>query len=80
MDLQTRKITFVRDSLPIQNEEVVTRLKNYLKKEKIELFNNNSKSKTASILIEENELALIDIKNGKFINVHKLIEKVKQWG
>ncbi len=80
MDLQTRKITFVRDFLTIQNEDVVTRLENYLKKEKIELFNNNSKSKTDSILIEENELALMDIKNGKFINVHKLIEKAKQWG
>ena len=28
MDLQTRKITFVRDFLTIQNEEVVTRLEN----------------------------------------------------
>lgn len=80
MDLQTRKITFVRDFLTIQNEDVVTRLENYLRKEKIEFFNNNLKPKTASILIEENELALNDVKNGRHTNAHKLLEKVKQWG
>ena len=80
MDLQTRKITFVRDFLTIQNEEVVTRLENYLKKEKIELFRENFQPKTSRVLNSENDIALEDVKNGKTINVHDLIEKVKKWG
>ncbi len=80
MDLQTRKITFVRDFLTIQNEEVVTRLENYLKKQKIELFQDNFQPKTASILNLESDIALADIKNGKVINAHDLLDKVKKWG
>ncbi len=80
MDLQTRKITFVRDFLTIQNEEVVTRLENYLKKQKIELFQDNFQPKTTSILNLESDIALDDIKNGKVINAHDLLEKVKKWG
>ena len=80
MDLQTRKITFVRDFLTIQNEEVVTRLENYLKKQKIELFQDNFQPKTANILNLESDIALDDIKNGKVINAYDLLEKVKKWG
>lgn len=80
MDLHTRKITFVRDFLTIQNEEVVTRLENYLKKQKIELFQDNFQPKTASILNLEFDIALDNIKNGKVINAHDLLEKVKKLG
>lgn len=34
MDLQSRKISFVQEFLSIESEEIISRLENFLKKEK----------------------------------------------
>lgn len=79
MDLQTRKISFVQEFLSIQNEEVISRLEKYLKKEKIQLFEKKLKTKTQKILNKEIDIALEDAKNGRVIDVFELKEKVKKW-
>ena len=79
MDLQTRKIAFVQEFLSIQSEEVISRLENYLEKEKIQLFEKKRKTKTQKTLNKEIDIALEDAKNGRVIDVFELKEKVEKW-
>ncbi len=78
MDLQTRKITFVRDFLTIQNEEVVSRLENYLKKERKKTSNNFE-----PFTKEEFNLRIFnseqDSKNGKLTSTQDFLAEIKKW-
>ena len=78
MDLQTRKITFVRDFLTIQNEEVVTRLENYLKKERKKTSNNLEPFTT-----EEFNLRIFkseqDSKKGKLTSTKDFLAETEKW-
>ena len=78
MDLQTRKITFVRDFLTIQNEEVVTRLENYLKKERKKTSNNFE-----PFTKEEFNLRIFnseqDSKNGKLTSTQDFLAEIEKW-
>ncbi len=79
MDLQTRKISFVRDFLNIESEEIVTRLENFLKTERIQLFEKNFRPKNSETLNKEIDIAIDDAKNGRVIDVFELKEKIKKW-
>lgn len=79
MDLQTRKISFVRDFLNIESEEIVTRLENFLKTERIQLFEKNFRPKNSEVLNKEIDIAIDDAKNGRVIDVFELKEKIKKW-
>ena len=78
MDLQTRNITFVRDFLTIQNEEVVTRLENYLKKERKKTSNNLEPFTT-----EEFNLRIFkseqDSKKGKLTSTKDFLAETEKW-
>jgi hypothetical protein len=79
MDLQTRKITFVREFLTIESEASVARLEKILKKEKIQLFEENLLDKNFQKLNLEIDKAVLDAKKGRVIDVFELKEKVKKW-
>jgi hypothetical protein len=79
MDLQTRKITFVREFLTIESEASVARLEKILKKEKIQLFEANLLDKNFQTLNLEIDKAVLDAKKGRVIDVFELKEKVKKW-
>jgi hypothetical protein len=79
MDLQTRKITFVREFLTIESEASVARLEKILKKEKIQLFEENLLDKNFQTLNLEIDKAVLDAKKGRVIDVFELKEKVKKW-
>ena len=78
MDLQTRKIIFVRDFLTIQNEEVVTRLENYLKKERKKTSNN-----LEPFTKEEFNLRIFkseqDSKKGKLTSTQDFLAETEKW-
>lgn len=79
MDLQTRKIAFVQEFLSIQNEEIVTRLENFLKKEK----KNDADNEFSPMSIEEFEKridqSMDDSKNGRVIEANDLLKEVEKW-
>ncbi len=77
MDLQTRKINFVQEFLKLQNEELVVRLENLLKKE------SKAKPDIAPISIEEfndriNQ-SLDDSKNGRLTGTDDLLSEIEGW-
>ena len=77
MDLQTRKINFVQEFLKLQNEELVLRLENLLKKE------SKSKLNIVPMSIEEFndriDQSLDDSKNGRLTGTDDLLSEIEGW-
>lgn len=79
MDLQTRKIAFVQEFLSIQNEEIVSRLEKFLKKEKIEIKNKAFKLMTAEELNQRIDQSEQDSINGKLTEMDDFLAEIKKW-
>lgn len=79
MDLQTRKIAFVQEFLSIQNEEIVSRLEKFLKKEKIEIKNKAFKLMTAEELNRRIDQSEQDSINGKLTEMDDFLAEIKKW-
>jgi len=79
MDLQTRKISFVQEFLSIQNEEVVSRLEKYLKKEKTSMVEKAFKPMSIEELNRRIDQSMEDSKNGRVIEANQLLEEIKKW-
>lgn len=79
MDIQTRKIRFVQEFLKLQQEDVISQLEKILRKElnseKVQAF----EPMTPDELNKRINQSLDDSKNGKLIEVHKLLSEVKKW-
>lgn len=75
MDLQSRKIEFVQEFLKIQNEETISRLEKFLKKEKKSSDSNEYPSMTKEELNNRIERSELDFKNNKFKNSSELLAK-----
>lgn len=80
MDLQTRKISFVQEFLSIQNEEVISRLEKYLKKEKISMEEKAFKPMTIEELNRRIDQSEQDSINGRLTESKDLLKKIKKWG
>jgi len=79
MDLQTRKISFVQEFLSIQNEEIVTRLENFLKKEK-KNFNDKEFSPMSMEEFQKRiDQSMDDSKNGRVIEANELLKEIEKW-
>ncbi|MCC4211660.1 hypothetical protein [Leeuwenhoekiella parthenopeia] len=78
MDLQTRKLEFIKEFLKIQSEEVLSRLEKALKKEHLE-------EQFDFLPFTEEEFnfridkSLEDSKNLKLTEAHTLLEQIKKW-
>ena len=79
MDLQTRKISFVQEFLSIESEEIISRLENFLKKEK----KINTTKEFSPMTMEEFQnrinLSMEDSKNGRVISSKDLLKEIKEW-
>ena len=79
MDLQTRKISFVQEFLSIESEEIISRLENFLKKEK----KVNTTKEFSPMTMEEfqNRInqSMEDSKNGRVISSKDLLKEIKEW-
>lgn len=80
MDLQTRKLEFIREFLKLQNEEVLSRLEKLLKKEKQSDKVDDVDPMTIEELNKRIDKSLEDSKNGKLIEVNDLIAEIEKWG
>jgi len=79
MDIQSRKIEFVKKFLEIQSEEMISRLESIIRKDKKDL--NQGVFKPMSI--EEFNLridkSMEDSKNGRLIEANDLKAKIEKW-
>ncbi|NMH86702.1 hypothetical protein [Flavivirga algicola] len=73
MDLQTRKLEFIKEFLKIQSEDIIERLEKLLKKEKTTDFWNGLSPEQK----KEIEKASLEIKNGKVTDYDSFIQKHK---
>jgi len=79
MDLQTRKIAFVQEFLSIQNEEIVSRLEELLKKEKIEIKDKAFTPMTIAELNRRIDQSEQDSINGRLTESKDLLKEIKKW-
>ena len=79
MDLQSRKISFVQEFLSIESEEIISRLENFLKKEKKVNTNTELSPMTMEEFESRIDQSMEDSKNGRVIEANQLLEDVKKW-
>jgi hypothetical protein len=79
MDLQSRKISFVQEFLSIESEEIISRLENFLKKEKKVNTTKEFSPMTMEEFQNRIDQSMEDSKNGRVIEAKQLIEKIKKW-
>lgn len=79
MDLQSRKLAFIKEFLKVQNEDIILGLEKLLTKRKTELFEENLKPMSLEQFNAEIDQALHDYKNEKVIQADDLKAKVQKW-
>ncbi|HLS30763.1 MAG TPA: hypothetical protein VK021_07905 [Flavobacteriaceae bacterium] len=80
MDIQTKKIKFVREFLKVQNEELIDRLEEILRKESKNLEEKDFKPMTIKEFNERIDKSMEDSKNGRLTKASELKAKMEKWG
>jgi hypothetical protein len=78
MDIQTRKIEFVKEFLKLQNEELLVRLEKLLGSEKTQKV-NDFQPMTIDEFNERIDQSMEDSKNERLIKSTDLIAEIKKW-
>ncbi|HUH26524.1 MAG TPA: hypothetical protein VLY87_07840 [Flavobacterium sp.] len=78
MDIQTRKIEFVRDFLKMQNEELLTLMEKLLYSTKMD-YENDIQPMTVEELNSRIDKSMEDSKNGKLTKSSDLITEIQKW-
>ena len=80
MNLETRKIEFVKEFLKIQSEEVISKLEKILIKENKSYSEDNEfKPMTVAEFNERIDKSMEDSKNNKVIKASDLKAKIDKW-
>lgn len=79
MDLQTRKISFVREFLNIENEQIVIRLEKYLKKEKKNNEDLQFNPITDVVLNQRIDKSIEDSSNQKLTDADDFLAEIEKW-
>ena len=77
MDIQTRKLEFIKEFLKLQNEELITRLENLLLTSKSK--NDDFKQMTIDELNSRVDQSMSDSKNDRLTNSDDLIAEIEKW-
>lgn len=78
MDMQTRKIEFVRDFLKLQNEEVLILMESLLRSSK-EDVENEFQPMSVEELNQRIDKSMKDSENGKLTKSSDLITEIQGW-
>ncbi len=78
MDIQTRKIEFIREFLKIQNEELLTLMEKLLHSTKRDA-ENELQPMSVEELNERINSSMEDSKNGKLTKSSDLITEIQKW-
>ena len=79
MDLETRKISFIQEFLAIQNEEIVIRLENFLKKEKRNSHDKAFHPMTMEAFQDRINKSMEDSKNGRVTEMGDFLAEIEKW-
>ena len=79
MDLQTRKLELIKIFLNLQNEDLICRIENLLRKETTVSVSDKTISITVEELNKRIDQSLEDSKNGKLTEVNLLLEEIEKW-
>ncbi|RXP46075.1 hypothetical protein EC396_14705 [Lutibacter sp. HS1-25] len=79
MDLQTRKIEFIKDFLKVQSEELISLLENILHKENDSTSQNEFEPMTIEEFNKRIDKSMEDSKNGRLISSSDLKAKIDKW-
>jgi anionic cell wall polymer biosynthesis LytR-Cps2A-Psr (LCP) family protein len=79
MDLQTRKISFVQEFLSIESEELISRLENFLKKEKKVKTNKEFSPMTMEESQNRINQSEQDSINGRLTEMNDFLAEIKKW-
>jgi anionic cell wall polymer biosynthesis LytR-Cps2A-Psr (LCP) family protein len=79
MDLQTRKISFVQEFLSIESEEIISRLENFLKKEKKVNTNKEFSPMTMEEFQNRINQSEQDSINGRLTEMNDFLAEIKKW-
>ena len=79
MDLQTRKLELIKNFLNLQNEEIISRIENLLRKEKKTTKSESLEPFTIDELNARIDKSLADSHNDNVIEVNDLIEEIEKW-
>jgi hypothetical protein len=80
MDLQTRKLTFVKEFLNIQNEDIVDRFEKMLKKEKKRSIEIDFQPMSLDEFNKRIDQSMLDSNKGKLTNIDEFIKEIEEWG
>lgn len=79
MDIQTRKLEFIKEFLKVQNEELINRLENLLYAEPISYDDTIEEVMSIQELKERVEKSLSDSKNNRLTSNEDLLSEIEQW-
>lgn len=75
MNLETRKIEFIKEFLKVQSEDVIARLEEIIRKEKLMLDEENIEPMTEEELNERIDQSESDFRNNRFKTSSELLSK-----
>ncbi|MDP5199524.1 hypothetical protein [Flavobacterium sp. DG2-3] len=79
MDLEARKISFVQEFLRLENEEIVTRLEDFMHEQKVELSDSEMKPMSIEKFNNEIDQSLNDAAQGRVISAKDLKSRIQKW-
>ncbi len=79
MDLQTRKISFIQEFLNLQNEEIILRFEELLKKEKKRITSNELEPMTLGEFNKRIDNSMEDSLNDRITESDKLVSEIDRW-
>jgi hypothetical protein len=79
MDLQTRKLEFIKDFLKLTSEEAVIKLERLLKKQKKSDFEEDHSPMTLEELNSRIDRSMEDSKEGRLIDSKELQSEIDKW-
>lgn len=80
MDLYTRKLTFVKEFLNIQNEDIVDRFERMLKKERKRSIEKDFHPMTIEEFNKRVDQSMLDSKNDNLTDNDELVKEIQKWG
>ncbi len=79
MDIQTRKISFIKEFLNFQNEEIILRFEKLLRKEKQRITSNKLEPMTLEEFYKRIDISLEDSNNDRVTESSELLSEIEKW-
>ncbi len=79
MDLQTRKISFIKEFLNFQSEEIILRFEKLLKQEKKRIASDELEPMTLEEFNKRIDISMEDSNNERVTESGELLSQIEKW-